>query len=186
MRSNLDGSEVTTVIAEDLYEPTSIAVDPINGKLYWIDDGEGIHYKLEESNLDGSERLVLVQDKHQQPIDLAVDKHSIYWTDFVYNAVWKFNKLAKPGVEPTNLRSYFDPDKPDNIRNILVREDLGSALDCKAVKPHAQRAQLVPAIPFRPTARTFGNLTITSNGVERCLNGGQLKSNGESCRCKPG
>lgn len=48
-RSNLDGSNQTTIINENLYDPLAIAIDHINEKLYWIDDIEGIRIKIERS-----------------------------------------------------------------------------------------------------------------------------------------
>ncbi|XP_011500385.1 PREDICTED: protein cueball [Ceratosolen solmsi marchali] len=189
MRSNFDGSELRIVVRENLYEPTSVAVDPINGKLYWIDDEEGIHYKLEQSNLDGSERLALIHGKHQQPIDLTVDSRSFYWTDFVYNAIWELGKEKKSGVEPTNLRSYYDPNNPDDIRNILVRDSFGSATDdCNAVKANSQKRTNVASastLVVQPIVKIISNLTA-NDSAERCLNGGELQSSDGSCRCKSG
>ncbi|OXU29252.1 hypothetical protein TSAR_007497 [Trichomalopsis sarcophagae] len=188
MRSNLDGSNLTTIVSENLYDPTTIIVDHVNSKLYWIDDEEGIHYKLEESNLDGSERVTLVHGKHQQPIHLVVDRESIYWTDFTYRAVWKFNKDTKPGDIPVTFKSYYDR-KAVSPRSILARDNLGNGIDCKAMKAEVLKKMSTTLAAPKPTLQSFNNLTTSreeSDEAEKCFNGGLFVKLNGSCKCKPG
>ena len=190
MRSNVDGKNRTTVVTENLYEPVSIAVDHTMGKLYWIDDEEGIHYKLEQSSLDGNDRSILVHGKHQQPVHLAVDRSSVYWTDFVYSAVWEISKDVQAGDVPQNFRSYFDPNRQADPTSILARDNVGSAVNCKGMREAVVKRKPTTLAAPQPTAQSFNNLTTSTeegeDQEEKCFNGGAVDKASAACKCKPG
>lgn len=182
MRSNFDGSDMTTLVTDNLYEPTSIAVDHMNSRLYWIDDEEGIHYKMETSDLDGSGRTVIVHGTHQVPLHLAVDRQNLYWTEIVYKAVWTVSKQPQAGDVPKEFKSYYE-DRQADPTSILVRDNMGKGIDCKAMKLEEMKRTAMPAT----TPESFINLTSSSEElVEKnfCANGGTV--DGANCRCKPG
>jgi DNA-binding beta-propeller fold protein YncE len=93
MRSNLDGSNVETIIEsghgdQDRLDARNwcvgIAVDPDRGKIYWTQKGgdNANQGTLRRANLDGSHAEILF-DKLPEPIDIDLDlqKRMIYWTD---------------------------------------------------------------------------------------------------------
>ncbi|XP_070563499.1 low-density lipoprotein receptor-related protein 4-like isoform X2 [Ptychodera flava] len=65
----------------DIDEARSIALDPLNGWLYWTDWGK--EPKIEKSGMDGSQRHVLIDSHIGWPNGLAIDFTSrrLYWID---------------------------------------------------------------------------------------------------------
>lgn len=88
-RAFLNGSNREVIIDTDLKEPSGIAIDYKNNRLYWVDMGEGIHNKIESSRLDGKEREMVYHGIHTKPFGIAVGDSSVYWTDITNNAIWR-------------------------------------------------------------------------------------------------
>ncbi|XP_075210649.1 uncharacterized protein LOC142318001 [Lycorma delicatula] len=68
--------------------PTSVAVDPQNGKMFWAD--AGISPKIEIAWMDGSKRKPLVTEQIRLPSGLTIDyarDHSLYWVDTKLNNI---------------------------------------------------------------------------------------------------
>lgn len=68
--------------------PTSIAVDPQVGRMYWADAGASP--KIETAWLDGSRRRPLVTDRIRHPAGLTIDyasEHALYWVDAKLNHI---------------------------------------------------------------------------------------------------
>ena len=177
------------VIKENLYEPLAVAIDHAEQKLYWIDDVEGIHFKIERSNLDGSQRELLVHKQNQQPVYLAVDNELIYWSDWVYRAIWTIPKNTKAGDSPSKFKSYFSKRDADPA-GIVTRDNIGQ-IDCAKILSKEKKPNLlVPAL--RPVSETFNNLTtsteesdLTTESSKYCLYG-HLNKTTNTCRCKEG
>ncbi|XP_077997711.1 prolow-density lipoprotein receptor-related protein 1-like [Glandiceps talaboti] len=80
--AKLDGSFRNTIVNTDLNQPKSIALNPKEGKIYWIDDGETP--TINRANMDGTERTRLFESENiLKPKGLAVDiqENKLYWTD---------------------------------------------------------------------------------------------------------
>ncbi|XP_051771492.1 low-density lipoprotein receptor-related protein 2 [Ctenopharyngodon idella] len=78
----LDGRYRKHLIKNDLEQPTSVAVNPRLGMLYWIDNGNTA--RIEGSWLDGQERRILVDSALGWPTGLSIDftnSDRIYWSD---------------------------------------------------------------------------------------------------------
>ena len=66
---------------EGIGKPVSIALDPQNGLLYWLDQGgAGVPAKIGKAGMDGSNPSVLVSDGLTRPEFLAIDPD----TDMLY------------------------------------------------------------------------------------------------------
>lgn len=82
MMSKEDGRYRRTVISGNLEFPTSVALDPEHGLMFWSDGGE--LPKIETAWMDGSRRRTIVDTNIGLPeaitIDFAMD-HTIYWVD---------------------------------------------------------------------------------------------------------
>lgn len=69
--------------------PTSLALDPEHGQMYWSDAGASP--KIEASFMDGYWRRSLVTDRIRHPtglvVDYASDAHMIYWVDTKLNTI---------------------------------------------------------------------------------------------------
>lgn len=86
--STSDGRYRRSVINSGLEEPTSIALDPDHGLMFWTDIGS--IPKIERSWMDGSKRRILVSDTISQPHGITIDysmDHTIYWVDAKLNKI---------------------------------------------------------------------------------------------------
>ncbi|CAA9998004.1 unnamed protein product [Nesidiocoris tenuis] len=98
MVSKQDGRYRRSLINDGLDFPTSIALDPQNGRMFWTDAGDSP--KIETSWLDGSQRRPFVVDRIRHPAGLTVDyasqTHNLYWVDT------KLNQIEKIRPDGTN------------------------------------------------------------------------------------
>ncbi|XP_043273740.1 protein cueball isoform X2 [Venturia canescens] len=187
--SNLDGSNATIVVSKNLYEPLGVTVDHWTGKLYWIDDEEGVYYKIERSNLDGSEREILVYGRHQQPYDLAVDRDKIYWTDWTYRAIWSIKKNPHPSELPSVWASFHAFHRDADPKCIIARDNLGP-INCAAMRN--EQINIVSSLS-NFAGQENDNLITSTEEVDaikesafKCLNDGVHDSAVDKCNCKPG
>lgn len=88
-RANLDGSNQETVlsglnhysgISWNMGGPAQIALDSVNGKIYWSSQFE---HTIRSANLDGTGQQVVLAGLNE-PTDIGVDASNgkIYWTDW--------------------------------------------------------------------------------------------------------
>lgn len=83
-----DGRYRRSVVHVGLESPTSIAVDPQLGRMFWSDAGTAA--KIEVSWMDGSKRRPLITEDIRHPAGLAIDysmDHTIYWADTKLNVI---------------------------------------------------------------------------------------------------
>lgn len=93
MVSKSDGRYRRSLITQNLEQPTSVAVDPQLGRIYWADGGQ--MPKIEVAWMDGSRRKSLVITRLGKPSALAIDHamdHTIYWTDIKLNTIESIQK----------------------------------------------------------------------------------------------
>ena len=188
--SNLDGSNATIVISKNLYEPLSVAVDHWTAKLYWIDDAEGISYKIERSNLDGSNRESIFHGRHCQPYYIAVDRSIIYWTDWSSKAVWSMKKNAS-GREPKEWTSFHDTNRDSDPKSIVTRDNIGD-VECRLMRS-AEKINTAVIDWEHAGEERDNNLMTSTEEVDSttensilCLNGGLHDKTTDTCRCKSG
>lgn len=95
-RANLDGGSAEDVVTSGLSFPMSIAINPLEGKFYCLD--QSLH-QIFSAKLDGSE-FQLVADVYA-PTDVKVDAANgkLYWTEAVPNTY---------GAEGVILRANLD------------------------------------------------------------------------------
>ncbi|POI31523.1 hypothetical protein CIB84_004726 [Bambusicola thoracicus] len=105
-RSDLNGSNMETVIGQGLKTTDGLAVDWVARNLYWTDTGRNT---VEVARLDGSSRKVLINNSLDEPRAIAVfpKKGYLFWTDWGH--------VAK--IERANLDG--------SERKILINTDLG-------------------------------------------------------------
>ena len=83
-----DGRYKRYIVSSDLEEPTSVAVDPEDGYMFWTD--AGTRPKIERSLMDGSNRIQLVTTNIGRPESIVIDfemRHTIYWADSKLNTI---------------------------------------------------------------------------------------------------
>ncbi len=106
-RANLDGT-ANQFLTNSPANKNGLAVDPINGKLYWT---EGIYNRISRSNLDGSGTQQIITNGLNYPfgIDVDVSGGKIYWTDRGSYRLMRAN-LDGTGVQVllTNVVNWLD------------------------------------------------------------------------------
>jgi low density lipoprotein-related protein 2 len=83
-----DGRYKRTLVTANLENPTSVAVDPELGLVFWTD--AGLKPKIEVAWMDGSKRRTIVSDRILHPTALTVDlsmDHMIFWADSKLNTI---------------------------------------------------------------------------------------------------
>ncbi|KAK9880927.1 hypothetical protein WA026_013260 [Henosepilachna vigintioctopunctata] len=146
-------------------KPKSICLDPIDGKLYWADEGGfGVPQKIGKANMDGSLPIILV-DNVERPESLAIDienKMLYFSTQFppliiaidVYgngkrNLLKAEDNIAYPkaiGVLASRLY-YLDPKYEK-----LVRVDLPSGQNPKMILENEVELKTFTIFKKRPIA----------------------------------
>ncbi|XP_034949376.1 protein cueball [Chelonus insularis] len=154
--STLDGTDYKIIINTDLYDPVALTFDHTTRKIYWIDDDEGIHYKIERSNFDGSHRELLVHGKHQQPFDITIDQSTIYWTDSVYGAIWSINKDIKSDSTPRIWKTFRDSNVDANPTTLITQDNIGP-IDCVVFDTQLQK------LSSEVTNKSSEQYTFTNN-----------------------
>ncbi|XP_023030772.1 low-density lipoprotein receptor-related protein 1 [Drosophila willistoni] len=130
LASNLKGEYVMHIL-DDLNMVESIAVDPPNGKLYWIhSSAHGELSQLEQANLDGSGRQLiyehanilqsLTMDFDSQRLYYAYDLSGIAYYDIVKNETHKVLVASQitsvSSLTVYNGSLYF----PENIQSVIM------------------------------------------------------------------
>ncbi|KAJ8282634.1 hypothetical protein COCON_G00051530 [Conger conger] len=77
----LGGTNCTRLITDIAGEPYAIAVNAVQGMMYWTVIGD--HSLIEEAAMDGSARRVLLDKNLRRPTGLAIDyfNQRLYWAD---------------------------------------------------------------------------------------------------------
>lgn len=89
--SNLDGSNRTTLVSENIKWPNGVALDYKRRLLYWVDAGTD---KIECYNLVDKKRYKLtVGSPHAFGISVLGD--TLYWTDLQQRALFQWNINTK-------------------------------------------------------------------------------------------
>ena len=90
------------LISSDLIKPTSIAVHPGLGILFWSDIGHPNKVHIERTHLDGTNRsIIFEQDKSQHTInDLAIDLQNdwLYFSDSSSHCIWRIDFNGKKSM----------------------------------------------------------------------------------------
>lgn len=94
-----------TIIRDDMEEPRSIAVNPLEGWLYWTDWGSVP--KIERAGMDGSHRQVIVAQDVKWPNGLTLDLvgKRVYWLDA------RLHTISSCNFDGTNKRVVLNSDE---------------------------------------------------------------------------
>ena len=96
MVSKRDGRYAKVLIDSRIEDPTSVAVDPELGFMYWADAGN--KPKIESAWMDGSNRKIIVSERILRPTSLTIDylmDHTIYWTDAKANIIESMSRTGE-------------------------------------------------------------------------------------------
>ncbi|XP_045854082.1 low-density lipoprotein receptor-related protein 1B-like isoform X4 [Meles meles] len=100
--------EHTIVLGDDLAQPRSLALDPLNGLMYWSEIGG--EPQIEQAGMDGSGRKVLISQGLGWPTSIALDRLSwkIFWSDDKFHCIGSAN-LDGTGVSMLQLTQITSP-----------------------------------------------------------------------------
>lgn len=117
-RSNLDGTNVETVLSAGLIFPRGLALDVVAGKLYFTDEGTK---KIQRANLDGTSVEDILGATTGEPWGVAIDfaGGKLYWADA------GTRKISRCNLDGTNVEHIFEA---------TVDETHGMAIDAAAEK----------------------------------------------------
>lgn len=91
--TNFDGNMGKALVKDDLEIPRAIALDPINGYMYWTDWGSSP--RIERAGMDGTHRQTIVSTNVKWPNGLTLDleRKRVYWVSYFILDLnfWKFN-----------------------------------------------------------------------------------------------
>ncbi|XP_057608840.1 prolow-density lipoprotein receptor-related protein 1-like isoform X4 [Chionomys nivalis] len=85
------GKSEHTVVLDDVLQPQSLALDPLNGLMYWSKIGG--EPQIEQAGMDGSSRKTLVNQGLGRPTSLTLDQLSwkIFWSDEKFHCIGSAN-----------------------------------------------------------------------------------------------
>ena len=69
----INGSSPEVIIADNVYTPDGLAVDPLGRNIYWTDTGTN---KIEVSRMDGTMRKTLISQGLDEPRDIILDLYN--------------------------------------------------------------------------------------------------------------
>ncbi|XP_032774864.1 low-density lipoprotein receptor-related protein 1-like [Rattus rattus] len=100
--------EYTVVLDDDLIQPQSLALDPLNGLMYWSEIGE--EPRIEQAGMDGNSRKILVNQGLGRPTSIALDQLSwkIFWSDEKFHCIGSVN-LDGSGIRMMQLTQIQSP-----------------------------------------------------------------------------
>ncbi|XP_055643630.1 low-density lipoprotein receptor-related protein 8 isoform X2 [Toxorhynchites rutilus septentrionalis] len=89
--ANFDGNMGKILIKDDLEIPRAIALDPIDGWMYWTDWGTAP--RIERAGMDGTHRQVIVNYEVKWPNGITLDlvRKRVYWVDAKLNVISSCN-----------------------------------------------------------------------------------------------
>ena len=93
-RSTMSGNFKRAIIEDDLTQPSGLAIDYEERKLYWTD---ALREKIERSNMNGTDREVLISATIY-PFAMTLFKNYIYWTDLQLRGVYRADKYTGSGM----------------------------------------------------------------------------------------
>ena len=174
-RSNLDGSDREQFLVSSPDQPKGIAIDEVNGKIYWVEDGINTD-EIRRANLDGSDIEVLYQifARYFPSSDIALDVAG----DALYFWGGNSGTFERSRLDGSDVQSFPSPLGPRTpIRSL--------ALDLNAGKLYVTSFRFIgrsnldgtnPELLFNGSNVNPGTLALdTENGVLYWTSGSGIK-----------
>ena len=117
---NPDGSGLTAIVS-NLTDPYGLDVDPVNGKIYWVDDAGNVS----RANLDGSDLqtgIVNIPSGQMRAISLDVENNKMYFYEVNVEVLYVAN-LDGSNVTPLLTGTYGYAVLVDTVNDKLYYDD---------------------------------------------------------------
>jgi low density lipoprotein-related protein 2 len=168
-RSNLDGSNRTTLISAEILSPTDLYVEPRSGDVYWSDN---IKDRVEKCDWDGKNRVVVKQTQMPNPKSIFVYEGQLFYGDLRQRSVFSYNMsyTNNTSLLLKKLRGQMWAD----LQEVVVFSEKSQPIDgvsssCGGLVAANQCDQYCFSLPNTPVAKCACAI-------------GELDSNGHSCR----
>lgn len=134
LRVTMAGDQKTPIINSSLTQPSGLAIDYVDKKLYWSDASKE---KIERSDMDGSNRQVIISATIY-PFSIAIYGNHIYWTDLQLHGLYRAEKhtgsnmieiVKRLDESPRDLH-IFTPQKPFCSKSPCSIDNGGCAHSC--------------------------------------------------------
>ena len=184
-----DGSE------KGVAKPKSIVLDPLQGKLYWLDEGGvGVPQKLAKVNMDGTNPIVLVKDSLHQVEALTFDftGRRLYFSQSYAGVIESIDEegrdrqklaikgIAKPqGLSVFNSRLYY----LDSVYEKIVRVNLPNTSISSIIEENSPALSNLKVYAKRPGIENHPCRVNNGNCPQLCIPDG---SNRKKCLCSTG
>ncbi|KAF7489353.1 hypothetical protein SSS_07649 [Sarcoptes scabiei] len=192
MTSLLDGRYKRSLIVNDLERPSSIALDPEQGTMFWTD--AGFAPKIEASWMDGSERRIVIKDRLGFPSSIAIDysaDHRIFWCDAKLNSIESASKDGSDrtviihGIlhHPISLEIFEDQLlwSTRDVGEIFRQDKFGRGVKVRVKKSSSPNAD-IKIYHEKKYNRSLHNYCSTNFCSHQCL----LIPRGHRCSCPDG
>ncbi|XP_037895975.1 low-density lipoprotein receptor-related protein 1B isoform X2 [Glossina fuscipes] len=192
--SNLKGEYVTQILT-GLNKIESIALDPANGKMFWIQSERSLQlWQIEQSNLDGSGRIILYEynntllsltmDYESERLYYVYDNSGIAYYDFqkreVVDVLPASNVMTISSVTIYNGTVYF----PENIQSVIMSCDKDKCAEYSMLRKNTKSIQSLKMF--------YAEAQVGSNTCSGPLKGGcshlclALSPTEHACACAMG
>ncbi|XP_078487826.1 uncharacterized protein LOC108949681 [Ciona intestinalis] len=106
MRCSMDGNDCVDIVKENIKEPTTLAIDYSEHRLFWADAKLNM---ISSSDFDGSNQKIVLSvfNYLQHPFGIAICMNEVYWTDVRAHRVLKSNKWTGDNVTIIDKHLHF-------------------------------------------------------------------------------
>ncbi|KAI6645726.1 Low-density lipoprotein receptor-related protein 4-like [Oopsacas minuta] len=188
---NINNGAMKTLIQNDISEkvskPRSVAIDLIDGFMFWTDWGLDT---IERSRLDGTDRRILLSENIHTPSGLSIDRTNklIYWVDYSYKTIEScdyngfhrntiIRNLSQPYSMTLNYPELYFTDWKENTLNYLIL----SYSDPIYLITHKYRDIIMDVEYIDTSIKPYGPCSIDNGGCTHiCL---QIGDGKHVCEC---
>ncbi|XP_033870304.3 low-density lipoprotein receptor-related protein 1B-like isoform X1 [Acipenser ruthenus] len=187
----LGGSNCTRLITDIAGEPYAIAVNPVQGMMYWTVIGD--HSHIEEAAMDGTMRRILLEKNLRRPTGLAVDyfNQRLYWADSELSVIGSLRFdgsdslvaiSSKHGIlQPHQIDIFEDYIFGAGLKNNVFKVHKYGHKPVEYIDSGLEKATSV-LVSHRYKQPDISNPCLKKNCEFLCL----LNPNGASCSCPEG
>ncbi|KAK2908004.1 low-density lipoprotein receptor-like isoform X2 [Channa argus] len=164
----LDGLAQRQLIT-GLDKPSAIAVDPLQGLLFWAQCGSSP--KIEKASLDGKSRTPLVTSLIRHPVALSLDvpRQLLYWVDQTMRSISRINFEGHARKTVVESNGYLDqPFGLVVFEGFVYWSEEVTRSICRADKHNGRQLQVLLTNLTAPRGVVLMHTVLQPNGPSGC------------------